>query len=226
MADWRECRLGDLGTVIGGGTPSREKTEYWDGDIPWITPGELTGRRNKYVFETQNCISELGLHASGAQLLPEGSLLVTSRATIGSSALTAKPMATNQGFKNLVPNADVDPSFLFHLSRTLGREMKRRASGTTFLEISRREFERIVVWIPTLEEQRRIAEILDMTDKAIRATERIIAKLRLQLCGVKHDLLMARHDWEHGPACRLLGLGARARLQAASRDRFRQESGC
>ena len=176
MADWRECRLGDLGVVTGGGTPSRAKAEYWDGDIPWITPGELTSNQKKYVSRTQDCISRLGLHASGAKLLPRGSLLVTSRASIGSSALTAIPMTTNQGFKNLIPNADVDPSFLFHLSQTLGREMTRRASGTTFLEVSGREFERIAVRLPSLEEQRSIAEILDTIDESIQATKRVIAK--------------------------------------------------
>lgn len=179
MADWRECRLGDLGEVIGGGTPSRAKAEYWDGDIPWITPSELTDHCKKYVSKTQNCISRLGLDASGAKLVPEGSLLVTSRASIGSSALAARSMATNQGFKSLIPNADVDPSFLFHLSRTLGREMTRRASGTTFPEISGRDFERIVVHLPTLEEQRRIAEFLDTIDETIQSTERLITKHRL-----------------------------------------------
>ncbi|WP_419837769.1 restriction endonuclease subunit S [Candidatus Poriferisodalis sp.] len=177
MADWRDCRLGDLGIVSGGGTPSRERAEYWDGPIPWITPGELTGNRKKFVSETQDSLSELGLAVSGANLLPERSLLVTSRASIGSCALTGKPMATNQGFKSLIPHADVDPSFLFHLGQTLGREMTRRASGTTFLEISAREFEHILIRLPPLDEQQRIADILDTIDEAIQAIERVIAKL-------------------------------------------------
>ena len=176
MADWRECRLGDLGVVVGGGTPPRERAEYWNGSIPWLTPGELTGHSDKYVSDTQDCISDLGLAASGARLLSEGSLLVTSRASIGSCALAGRPMATNQGFKNLAPGSEVDPSFLFYLGRTLGTEMTRRASGTTFLEISGREFERIRIHLPPLEEQRRIAEILDTIDETIRATERVISK--------------------------------------------------
>ncbi|GEM_PF-2430912 len=93
-------------------------------------------------------------------------------------------MATNQGFTNLTPGTDVDPSFLFHLGLTLGREMTRRASGTTFLEISGREFGRIAVRLPPLEEQRRIAEILDTIDETIQATERVIAKLELVRIGL------------------------------------------
>ena len=189
MADWVEFQLGDLGAVIGGGTPSRERAEYWGGSIRWLTPGELTGNREKYVTETQDCISELGLAASGAKLLPQGSLLVTSRASIGSCALAGRPMATNQGFKNLIPNAEVDPSFLFHVGRTLEREMTRRASGTTFLEISGREFGRIVVRLPQLEEQRWIAEILDTINDTIQATERVIVKLREVQEGLLQRLL-------------------------------------
>ena len=138
MAEWMERRLGDLGAVVGGGTPSRERAEYWRGPIRWLTPGELTGNNEKYVSETQDCITELGLASSGAKLLPQGSLLVTSRASIGSCALAGRPMATNQGFKNLVPSAEVDPSYLFYLGRTLGREMIRRASGTTLGDLRKR----------------------------------------------------------------------------------------
>ena len=206
MTDWRECQLGDLGVVVGGGTPPRERAEYWNGSIPWLTPGELTWHSDKFVFETQDCISELGLASSGARLLSEGSLLVTSRASIGSCALAGRAMATNQGFKNVTPGTEVDPSFLFYLGRTLAKEMTRRASGTTFLEISGREFERIKVRLPPLEEQRRIAEILDTIDEAIRATERVIAKLIDVEQGLRRDLLDRKlqrarsEDWKH---CRI-----------------------
>ena len=192
MDDWRECRLGDIGTVVGGGTPSRERADYWDGSIPWLTPGEITGNRKKFVSETQDGISTLGLAASGAKLLSTGSLLMTSRASIGSCALAGKPMATNQGFTNLTPGTDVDPSFLFHLGLTLGREMTRRASGTTFLEISGREFGRIAVRLPPLEEQRWIAEVLDTIDETIQATEHVIAKRKRIRAGLAIDLVEGR----------------------------------
>ena len=192
MSEWRECHLGDIGAVTSGGTPSRERAEYWGGTVPWITPGELTGSSKKYVSETQDYITELGLAASGARLLPDGSLLVTSRASIGSCALAGRPMATNQGFKNVVPSAMVDPSFLFHLGSTLGREMVRRASGTTFLEISGREFERIMIKLPPLEEQRRIAEVLDTIDETVQATERVIEKHRSVVEGILQGACLGR----------------------------------
>ena len=192
MTEWRACQLRDLGTVVGGGTPSRERPEYWSGTIPWLTPGELTGNGDKYVVETLECISELGLGRSGAKLVPAGSLLVTSRASIGFCALAGKPIATNQGFKNLIPGDGVDPSYLFHLGRTLGREMKRRASGTTFLEIAGREFGRIIVRLPLLQEQRRIAKILDTADEKIRADERQRDKLQRLRSGLVADLMSGR----------------------------------
>lgn len=189
MSEWSECTLGDLGTVVGGGTPARETDGYWGGTIPWITPGELTGSSEKYVYGTRDCLSERGLAASGAILLPEGSLLVTSRASIGSCAMAGTPIATNQGFKNIILGSEVDTSFLFYLARTLTREMTRRASGTTFLEISGREFGSIEVRMPPLAEQRRIAEILDTIDEAIQATERIIAKHETVCSGLAESLL-------------------------------------
>ncbi len=192
MAEWGMSRLRDLGKVVGGGTPSRERLEYWNGSIPWLTPRELTGNNEKYVSETHDCISQLGLVVSGARLLPEGSLLVTSRASIGSCALAGRPMATNQGFKNLVPSEDVDPSYLFYLGRILSREMTRRASGTTFLEISGREFGRITIMLPPLGEQRQIAEILDTIDEAIQATKRIIAKHTAIRTGLATHLLLSQ----------------------------------
>ena len=190
--EWKEVTLGRIGTVVGGGTPSRDRYACWDGDVPWLTPGEITQKRRKYVSETREYISEFGLSSSGATLVPTGSVLITSRASIGSCALAGRPLATNQGFKILIPNALVDSSYLYFLSLTLSREMERRASGTTFLEISSREFERIEVRLPPLEEQRRIAEILDEVDEAIQANEEQLKKLQRLRSGLADDLLSGR----------------------------------
>ncbi len=189
---WNCLRLSDLGAVVGGGTPYRESPQCWDGAIPWLTPGELTDNSQKFVFDTQDYITEHGLSSSGARLLPKDTLMVTSRASLGSVALAGRPMATNQGFKNLVPGPGVDSSYLFHLGRTLGREMLRRASGTTFLEVSGREFGKIEVRVPPLEEQRRIAEILDDADSEIEADETRLAKLRELRSGLASALLSGR----------------------------------
>lgn len=190
---WRKILLDDLGTVVGGGTPSRLNPEYWNGSIPWVTPGELTGVIDKYIHKSRDSISDRGLVASGARLLPAQSLLMTSRASIGFCALAGKAMATNQGFQNLIPNTEkVDTSFVYYLCKTLGRELIRRASGTTFLEISGKEFRNIEVRIPPLEEQRRIARILDSTDEMIKANRRELEKLRQLRSGLASDLFSGR----------------------------------
>ena len=184
--------LGDIGTVVGGGTPARDRPAYWDDSIPWLTPTELRDGSRKYVLETQESISPLGLAESGARLVPRGALLITSRASIGHCALAGVPLATNQGFKVLIPNDNVDCSYLYHFGLTLGRKMNRLASGTTFSEVSSRDFERIAIRLPPLEEQRRIAQVLDTVDNAIRAEQIKLAKLRQLRAGLAEDLLSGR----------------------------------
>lgn len=188
-ADWPKTTVGRLGMVVGGGTPSRDVSSNWGGDIPWVTPGELTGLESKYLDGTAECISESGLAGSGAVVLPKDSLLITTRATIGSAALAAVPTATNQGFKSVIFEAESSPDFYYHLIPHIKNELVRRASGTTFLEISGSEFASVEVPAPRLREQRRIAAILDTLDEAIRQTDAIIAKLKLIRQGLVRDLL-------------------------------------
>ncbi len=185
-------RIRDVGIIIGGSTPSREVESYWNGSIPWLTPTEITNLRSKYIYSTIDCISARGFSESGLRIVPKDSLVITTRASIGYCALAGTEMTTNQGFKSLIPNDRVDPSYLLHLGRTLGPEMTRRASGTTFLEISGKEFGRIEVRVPPMTQQRRIAEILDCVDEVIAAHERELEKLKMLRDGVADDLLTGR----------------------------------
>lgn len=188
--DWPVRTLTEIADRIeSGGTPSRAVLAYWGGGISWVTPGELTNLGLKHLHETRESISVEGLSASGATLLPKDALLVTTRATLGSVVLAGRPLATNQGFKSIVFDRSIDPSFYFHFFRMLLQELARRASGTTFLEISGKQFGQIEAPVPPLMEQRRIAEILDMVDRAIRSKERLIAKLEQTKRGLLHDLL-------------------------------------
>lgn len=175
--------------IVSGGTPSRAVPAYWDGQIPWVTPGELTNLDRKYLNETREAISPQGLAASGATLLPRDSLMVTTRATLGSVALAARPTATNQGFKSVVFGQSGEPSFYFHYFRILIPELMRRSSGTTFLEISAEQFGQMAIPVPPIAEQRRIAEILDTADEAIRSSEGLIDKLAQAKQGLLQDLL-------------------------------------
>jgi len=172
-----------------GGTPSRTNIPYWGGDIPWVTPSEITKLHSKYLHNTTENITATGLAGSAARLLPAMSVVVTTRATLGEAAITTTPLATNQGFKNIVPNATSNPLFTYYRIKTLKREMERLASGTTFLEISKSDFERIELVRPQKEEQERIATLLDCVDSIIERAEVELGKLKSIKAALTQDLL-------------------------------------
>lgn len=188
-ADWDHQEITQLGAVVGGGTPSREVPSFWRGPIPWVTPGEVSGEASKLLHDTQEHISPSGLAGSGANLLPAGSLLVTTRATLGARVINAVPMATNQGFKSIVFKKPEEASYYYHLFEKVKPELVRRASGTTFLEISGAEFGSIQLPSPSPEEKLKIAQLLDTLDTAIHQTEAIVEKLKQVKQGLLHDLL-------------------------------------
>jgi len=195
--DWDDVAVEDFGEVVAGGTPSRAVPSFWNGQIPWVTPGEITSLQGKYVRDTKERITPEGLAGSAAKLLPVGSLLVTTRATLGEVAIAVVPVATNQGFKSIIPNGETDSLFAYYCIGTLKREMVRLASGTTFLEISKADFSRIRTRRPRRPEQSRIAAVLDTVDEAIAKTEAVVAKLKQVRAGLLHDLLTRGLD-EHG----------------------------
>lgn len=141
------------------------------------------------LWDTNEHISVSALSSSGANLLPPGSLMVTTRATLGARAINAVPMATNQGFKSIVFDTADDSRFYLHAFDKVKPEISRRASGTTFLEISGAEFCEIRLPSPPHAEKRKIAEVLDTLDTAIHETEALIAKLKAVKQGLLHDLL-------------------------------------
>ena len=187
--DWELKEITQIGNVVSGGTPSRDVPSFWQGTIPWVTPGEVSAESVKLLHDTRDHISASGLAGSGANLLPAGSLLVTTRATLGARVINAVPMATNQGFKSVVFKKPEDASYYFHLFEKVKPELSRRASGTTFLEISGAEFGSIEVPSPSPNEKLTISLILDTLDAAIHQTEAIIAKLKAVKQGLLHDLL-------------------------------------
>jgi type I restriction enzyme S subunit len=207
-ADWGQNEITQVGVVKGGGTPSREVPSFWRGSIPWATPGEVSKEANKLLHDTKDHISASGLAGSGANLLPAGSLMVTTRATMGARAINAVPMATNQGFKSIVFKNPEEAGYYFHLFEKVKPELIRRASGTTFLEISGAEFGSIKVPSPSFSEKLKIAQLLDTLDSSIRNTEAIVEKLKQLKQGGLHDLLTRgvdangelRPSYEEAPA--------------------------
>jgi type I restriction enzyme, S subunit len=196
-AEWSPVPIRAIGDVVSGSTPSRAVPSNWNGDLPWVTPGEITGLASAYLSDTRDHLTRSGLAACTSGLLPRDTLLVTTRATVGTRALAGMPVATNQGFKSIVFFGEADPHFYYHLFDLMPGELARLASGTTFLEISGREFKEVLIPRPRKAEQRRVAGILDTIDEAIRRAEQVIGKLQQMKQGLLHDLLTRGVD-EHG----------------------------
>lgn len=188
-ADWQSKTIADVASIIQGGTPSTLIREYWDGGITWVTPTDITGLRGMRISKSARTISQLGLDNSPAVLLPANTILLCSRATIGALALSMTQMATNQGFKNLICKAGVDPAFLAYALSTKKEEMLRLSIGTTFLEISKSNLAQIVLRMPPFLEQRAIAEVLSGFDEHLANLDELIAKKKEIRDGALEELV-------------------------------------
>lgn len=165
MTDWPTVRLEDCTQIVSGATPSTSEPAFWDGDIWWVTPKDLSALEGAYLSETPRTITRSGLESCAATILPPESVLFSSRAPIGHVAINTVPMATNQGFKSFVPKRDrVDSKFLYHWLRWNRPQLESLGNGATFKEVSKSVVSRIQIPLPPLPEQRRIAEILDKAD--------------------------------------------------------------
>lgn len=166
---WEEKKLGEVGKIIGGGTPDTSNPKYWNGDIYWLTPTEV---KNKYINSSLRKITELGLKNSSAKLLPVGTIIFTSRATVGEVAIAKVPIVTNQGFQSIVVNKENNNKFIYYWAKMNKKEFLRKSNGSTFLEISGQEMKKIKILLPSLEEQQRIANFLTAIDDKIELTKK------------------------------------------------------
>ena len=182
MTEWIEKKISELGTVVGGATPStKDEQNYIDGSIPWITPKDLAGFRGRYISRGERSITQKGLASCSAQMMPKHSVLFTSRAPIGYVAISANPVCTNQGFKSVVPNENTDYLFLYYLLKFYKDKIEALGSGTTFKEVSGTTMKNIVVRVPKeKEKQREIGLILSSIDDKIEANEKINHNLQQQ----------------------------------------------
>ena len=177
---WKKYKLSEIGIVVGGATPSTTVERFYGGDIPWLTPKDLSNFQDRYIERGERNITREGLDSCSAQLLPANSVLFSSRAPIGYVAIAKKPIATNQGFKSIIPNEKVDSLFLYYILRYNKEKIEAMGSGTTFKEVSGAVMKNIEVALPSLEEQRRIAGILGAIDDKIENNRRINTNLELQ----------------------------------------------
>ncbi|WP_231365110.1 restriction endonuclease subunit S [Treponema bryantii] len=181
MEEWKECTLSDLGTIVGGATPStKDSSNYENGSIAWITPKDLSTHTERFISHGERNITEKGLKSCSAQLMPPNSILFTSRAPIGYIAIAKNEVCTNQGFKSIVPNKDTDFMFLYYLLRYNKDNIENLGSGTTFKEVSGSTMRNVPVKVPPLPIQQKIAAILSSLDDKIELNNKINTNLEKQ----------------------------------------------
>ena len=168
---WEQRKLGELSNIVGGGTPSTSNSEYWDGDIDWYAPAEIGEQR--YVSKSKKTITELGLKKSSARILPVGTVLFTSRAGIGNTAILGKEATTNQGFQSIVPNPNkLDSYFIYSRTNELKRYGEVTGAGSTFVEVSGKQMSKMPIMIPELSEQEKIGSFFKQLDDTIALHQR------------------------------------------------------
>ena len=189
LPDWQSCRLGDgIARVVGGGTPSRAVLDYWTGPFPWASVKDFRDEET-LITDTEEHISLAGLVHSAANSIEPGMPLVCTRMAVGRAAVADRPVAINQDVKALYPRSHVDKRFLLHLLALVRPQLESLSIGSTVKGLSVRDLLNLRVNLPPLQEQCRIAEILDTADAAIGETEALISKLKHAKIGLMHDLL-------------------------------------
>ncbi|ABR47074.1 restriction modification system DNA specificity domain [Alkaliphilus metalliredigens QYMF] len=173
--NWVWTRLGNVTTIIGGGTPPSRVIEYYEnGSIPWISPVDLSGYTDIYISHGKKNITELGLKKSSARLLPENTVLLSSRAPIGYVAIADNELCTNQGFKSFLPSPCYLPKYLYFYLKSSKKLLEAYASGTTFLELSGRKAAIVEFPLPPLAEQQRIVDRIESLFEKLNQAKALI----------------------------------------------------
>lgn len=204
---WRAVPLGACCQIVSGGTPSRTVPEYWDGNIPWATPKDLSSLDEPVLRETYEKISAAGYRSSSATLLPKGSILFSSRAPIGLVGIAGMEMCTNQGFKSLVPGEGVDSGYLYWCMKRMAPRIADLGTGATFKEVSKAVMERVSIPLPPISEQKRIAVVLDKAGAIRRKRQQALALsnevLRSEFLEMFGDPASNPKKWNRKPISRL-----------------------
>jgi type I restriction enzyme S subunit len=181
--NWKVVKLGDVCSIVNGGTPKSEVPEYWNGDLNWITPKEMGKLKSIEISTTERKITEKGLKNSSAKLLPINSVILSSRAPIGHLAINKTLMATNQGCKGLVPSELLNYEYLYYFLSNSKRLLNSMGTGATFKELSTNKLASLEIPLPPLPIQIKIVEKLDVISseigKAVDAAETKINELSL-----------------------------------------------
>ncbi|SCU11991.1 restriction endonuclease subunit S [Staphylococcus aureus] len=187
--EWEEKQLGEVAEIIGGGPPSTKNKLYWNGEINWFSPIEIGNKT--YVYSSQKKITEEGLRKSSAKILPVGTILFTSRAGIGKTAILAKESTTNQGFQSIVPRKGVlDSYYVYTISNILKILAEKVSAGSTFSEISKKQMEQLNLNIPMIKEQKNISKFFSKFDNLIEIQERKLKLLKQQKQGLLQKMFI------------------------------------
>lgn len=184
--EWKQGTVCDLGSVIGGSTPSKSKPEYYtDSGIAWITPKDLSVNKSKFIYHGENDITELGLKNSSASVMPEGTVLFSSRAPIGYIAIAAGEVTTNQGFKSIVPKSEIGTAFVYYFLKYNLPVIEGMASGSTFKEISGSVMKSVPAFVPDSE----ILNVFRLFCKPLFEQQKILELQNQSLEKLRHALL-------------------------------------
>ena len=177
---YKKVKISDIGKIVSGATPKTKDVDNYGGSIAWITPADLSGYTSKYISHGSRNITQKGYDSCPTHLMPRGTVLFSSRAPIGYVAIAENSICTNQGFKSIVPNDDIDSEFLYYQLQYLRKKIQEKGSGTTFKEISGKVLGETDIVVPSLEEQfrivARIEELFSELDKAVDCLSRLIAR--------------------------------------------------
>ena len=176
--EWKEVKLGEVAEIIGGGTPSTTTTNYWNGGIVWFNPSEIG--KKKYVSNSNRTISHQGLSNSGARLLPKGTVLLTTRATIGEIAIANVECTTNQGFQSVITGCEANNEYVYYFLSTQKEYLLRHSSGSTFRETPPSVIRNLPLRLPSLPEQRKIAALLSAVDERLAVEIAYVEQLKQQ----------------------------------------------
>lgn len=173
--------LSQVGQIVSGATPKTSEQANFGGDIPWLTPADLSGYAEKYISHGARSITQKGYDSCSTQLMPAGTVLFSSRAPIGYVAIAQNPICTNQGFKSIIPNKNINSEFLYYQLMYLRKSIQDMGSGTTFKEISAKTFCKVEIVVPPVDEQKRIVarieELFSQLDSGVETLKTVKRQL-------------------------------------------------
>jgi len=199
MSEWVKLKIPDFATIVSGATPATNVSEYWDGEIVWITPNDLSKLRSKFIDTSERKISHQGFKSASITITPARSVVMSSRAPIGYFGIPTEDFTTNQGCKSFVFSDEHDAEFHYYNFVYHADLFKRYGSGSTFMEISKSNIEKLSFLVPVdVRVQRKIAKILSTVDEVIEKTKAAIDKYQAIKAGMMQDLFTRGIDTQTG----------------------------